>query len=104
MARKQDKELELALYHITFRKPPADDEHYQEAIVAAYSITDAKETHPSGIDGVEWDDQDETWGEEDDDFVWVPPYDVVAEKVGLASSHVQPGVVMARFVDEVEPE
>jgi hypothetical protein len=88
---------ELTLYLLTPRTLPIDDEHYAESIVAAFDIREAKLIHPAGDDEVEWNDEAETWGHEDDDFSWVPPYEVAAEEVGTALPHIERGVVLSRW-------
>lgn len=100
MSRKSRTNEEINLYLITSRTEPADEDCYKDAIVAAYSINEAKATHPCGNSDAYWDDEVESWGDEEDDDSWVPPDEVVAELIGVGADHLSPGVVLARFTDE----
>ena len=65
------------------------------AVVAAYGPNDAKHVHPSNDEDADWDDEMETWGDDEFDEMWVAPGTVVAERLGKAIEDLERGVILA---------
>lgn len=72
----------LKLYLIS-QNANSDYDTYDSAVVAAYDEEEARNTHPDG----DWEYN----------YSWAEPEEVSVKYIGIATTDIEPGVVLASF-------